>query len=214
MEAVAFYLFSALTIAMFLIVVLSKNALYAMSALAGGMIFIAGFFFLLDAEFLGVVQIIVYTGAVMALYAFGMMFFDTTRDVKEKIENKTVLYVLIGFAVVFAVIAISAPLAVHNFDAVAPMVLSEANMHIYSLNGIPEKFITGNAGNAEMVGLALFTKYLVPFELAAIMLLVAMVAGIVLVSKKMDINITLLETEALHEAEEVYDKKKEEEQKW
>jgi len=86
-ELIAFYLFSGLTIAMFLIVVLSKNALYSMSALAAGMILISGFFFLLDADFLGVVQIIVYTGAVMALYAFGMMFFDTTRDVKEKIQN-------------------------------------------------------------------------------------------------------------------------------
>lgn len=73
-EAIAFYTFSILTIVMFLIVVFSKNALYAMSALAGGMIFISGFFFMLDAEFLGVVQIIVYSGAVMAMYAFGMMF--------------------------------------------------------------------------------------------------------------------------------------------
>ena len=51
-EAVAFYLFAALTIAMFTITVMSKNALYAMSALAAGMIFISGFFFLLDADFL------------------------------------------------------------------------------------------------------------------------------------------------------------------
>jgi NADH-quinone oxidoreductase subunit J len=82
-ELIAFYLFSGLTIVMFAIVVLSKNALYSMSALAAGMILISGFFFLLDADFLGVVQIIVYTGAVMALYAFGMMFFDATQDIKE-----------------------------------------------------------------------------------------------------------------------------------
>jgi NADH-quinone oxidoreductase subunit J len=67
MEAIAFYLFSAITIGMFLIVVFSKNALYAMSALAGGMIAISGFFFLLDADFLGAVQLIDYPGAVMAL---------------------------------------------------------------------------------------------------------------------------------------------------
>ena len=58
-ETIAFYIFSALTIGMFTIVVMSKNALYAMSALAGGMIFISGFFFILGAEFLGVVQITV-----------------------------------------------------------------------------------------------------------------------------------------------------------
>ncbi len=208
MEAIAFYLFSALTIAMFSIVVLSKNALYSMSALAGGMIFIAGFFFLLNADFLGVVQIIVYTGAVMALYAFGMMFFDSTRDVKEKVEDRKVLNLLFGLTIVFTVIAIAIPFIGYNMDAVAPMIVDESNKALYSLGSIPETI--KNGGNAEIVGLALFTKYLVPFELAAIMLLVAMVAGIVLVSKRMDINITLLETEALHEAEEAYKKKIEE----
>ena len=66
-EVIAFYVFAALTIGMFSIVVMTKNALYAMSALAGGMIFVSGFFFILDAEFLGVVQITVYSGAIMAL---------------------------------------------------------------------------------------------------------------------------------------------------
>ncbi len=192
MEAIAFYLFSALTIAMFTIVVVSDNALYAMSALAGGMIFIAGFFFLLDAEFLGVVQIIVYTGAVMALYAFGMMFFDTTRAVKENVENKYVLNTLAGLATVFAVVAVTAPFAGEHvgyvLEAVAPII-----------DGV---------GNSQMVGYVLFTKYLVPFELAAIMLLVAMIAGIVLVSKTMDKNITMLEAEVQEEAEKDYKKDK------
>ncbi|NWF67033.1 MAG: NADH-quinone oxidoreductase subunit J, partial [Campylobacterales bacterium] len=48
-EVVAFYLFSALTVSMFWITVTSKNVLYSMSALAAGMIFISGFFFLLNA---------------------------------------------------------------------------------------------------------------------------------------------------------------------
>jgi NADH-quinone oxidoreductase subunit J len=93
-EIIAFYIFAALTIGMFAIVVMSRNALYSMSALAGGMIFISGFFFILDAEFLGVVQIVVYSGAIMALYAFGMMFFDTTRDVSEKMRSKKIAYTL------------------------------------------------------------------------------------------------------------------------
>ncbi|HEY9202960.1 MAG TPA: NADH-quinone oxidoreductase subunit J, partial [Sulfurimonas sp.] len=79
-EAVAFYLFAFLTISMFYIAVTTSQALYALSALAAGMIFISAFFFILGADFLGAIQIVVYSGAVMALYAFGMMFFDTTRD--------------------------------------------------------------------------------------------------------------------------------------
>ena len=83
-EAGAFYLFAFLTIAMFWITVTTKHALYALTALAAGMIFISAFFFILGADFMGVVQLIVYSGAVMALYAFGMMFYDTTRELHEK----------------------------------------------------------------------------------------------------------------------------------
>ena len=104
-EIVAFYLFSGLTLGMFLVTVLSNNALYAMSSLAGGMIFISGFFFLLDAEFLGVVQIIVYMGAVMALYEFGMMFLDSANEVHENITCKKILYTL-AFWCAFLVVAI------------------------------------------------------------------------------------------------------------
>jgi len=170
-EVIAFYTFSILTIIMFGIVVLSKNALYAMSALAGGMIFIAGFFFLLGAEFLGVVQIVVYSGAVMALYAFGMMFFDTTRDVKENIHYKKVLYTLAIIAAVLIVVIMSAPVYSVNIEALYPS----------SIEGV---------GNIQMVGLVLFTKYLIPFELAAVMLLVSMISGIVLVGKRMEMNLT------------------------
>lgn len=167
-EVIAFYVFSALTIGMFTIVVTSKNALYAMSALAGGMIFISAFFFILDAEFLGVVQITVYSGAIMALYAFGMMFFDTTRDVKEVVRSKKIAYTLSILTAVLLVIIFCAPLFSEKIVAMYPTI--------------------ENVGNVQMIGLVLFTKYLVPFELAAIMLLVAMISGIVLASKRMDEN--------------------------
>ena len=165
-EVIAFYMFSILVIGMFLIVVFSKNALYSMSALAGGMIFISGFFFLLDADFLGVVQIIVYTGAIMAVYAFGMMFFDTTRDVKENIRFKKIIYGLSILSAIFVVFILLAPVYSGKIEALFP-----------SIQGV---------GNIQMIGLILFTKYLVPFELAAIMLLAAMISGIVLVKIKME----------------------------
>ena len=87
-EFIAFYIFAISTTILFLITVMSKNVLYAMTALAAGMVMISGFFFLLGADFLGVVQLIVYVGAVMALYAFAMMFFDATKNVKEKHQHQ------------------------------------------------------------------------------------------------------------------------------
>ena len=176
-EVVAFYLFAILTIAMFLITVLTKNALYALSSLAAGMIFISAFFFLLNADFLGVVQIIVYTGAVMALYAFGMMFFDSISDIDETVANPRLAFMLSGIVAILVVLIFMAPVIGANATAFYP--------------------VHAEYGNVQDVGLVLFTKYLVPFEVAAVMLLVAMIGGIILAGKKMDVSVTQLSEKEL-----------------
>ncbi len=178
-EVVAFYLFAFLTIAMFTVTVITKNALYALSSLAAGMIFISAFFFLLGAEFLGAVQIVVYTGAVMALYAFGMMFFDSINDVKESVANPRLTFMMTGIIALLVVAIFVAPIIGANITAQYPVGMA-ANLY-----GTID-------GNAQDVGVVLFTKYLVPFEVAAVMLLVAMIGGIILAGKKMDISITQL----------------------
>ena len=177
MEAIAFYTFAILTTVMFLITVLTNHALYALSALAAGMIFISAFVFLLGADFLGAIQIIVYTGAVMALYAFGMMFFDTTRDVVESRTPPQLIFGLSGLAALMVVAIFTAPIVSSNITALYPVI--------------------EGAGNSQQVGMVLFTKYLIPFELAAVMLLVAMIAGIVLAGKKMDHSLTLMKDEEI-----------------
>ena len=169
-EIVAFYLFSALTIGLFSVTVMSKNILYAMTSLAAAMVLISGFFFLLGADFLGVVQLVVYVGAIMALYSFAMMFFDATRDIKEKNTNNALVFLLGGMSALVLVLMFSAPIYSENIAALYPM--------------------HEGVGNAQDVGMVLFTKYLIPFEVAAVMLLVAMIAGIILAGKKMDNSLT------------------------
>lgn len=176
-EAIAFYLFAALTVGMFTITVMTSQALYALTAMAAGMIFISAFFFMLGADFLGVVQIIVYTGAVMALYAFGMMFFDTTRTVIEKRDNPRVIFILGVLAATLVVFIVISPIISSNLETHYP--------------------IEATLGNSQAIGLILFTKFLVPFELAAVMLLVAMIAGIVLAGKKMYKSLTLMAEEEI-----------------
>ena len=174
-EIVAFYLFSALTIGLFLVTVMSKNILYAMTSLAAAMVLISGFFFMLGADFLGVVQLIVYVGAIMALYSFAMMFFDATRDIKEKNTNSALVFILGGMSALVLVLIFVA--------------LQQANIaHPDAITALYP--MTEGVGNAQDVGIVLFTKYLVPFEVAAVMLLVAMIAGIILAGKKMDDSLT------------------------
>lgn len=192
-EEVAFIIFSILTISMFSITVMTNNALYALSSLAAGMIFISAFFFLLNADFLGAVQIVVYTGAIMALYAFGMMFFDSLSEVKEKIKNPRLVFLLSGMVAVLVVVVLIAPVIGQNV---------EANYPVH-----PE------LGNSVDVGVVLFTKYLIAFELAAIMLLVAMIGGIVLAGKKMNESYSEMKEEDIDEKIRV-EKASQKEIKW
>ncbi|OUR70707.1 NADH:ubiquinone oxidoreductase subunit J [Arcobacter sp. 31_11_sub10_T18] len=183
-EVVAFYLFSFLTIGMFSITVMTNNALYALSSLAAGMIFISAFFFLLDADFLGVVQIVVYTGAIMALYAFGMMFFDYSKEIKEKVNNPRLAFVLTGMTALLIVVMFT-----------IPVIGESAQKGLYPIH---ESY-----GNIQDIGLVLFTKYLIPFEVAAVMLLVAMIGGIILAGKKMDVSYSEMSEEDI----EIYENK-------
>jgi len=161
----AFYFFAVLITLLFLVTIMSKNVLYAMTSLAAGMVLISGIFFILGADFLGAVQLIVYVGAVMALYSFAMMFFDVTDDIKEKVSSPALVFLLGGAIAVVLVIIFTAPIIGAGQHGLYPPI--------------------EGATNPQSIGMVLFTAYLVPFEVAAIMLLVAMIAGIVLASKEM-----------------------------
>ena len=188
-EIVAFYLFAFLTIGMFSVTVLTNNVLYALCSLASGMIFISAFFFLLNADFLGVVQIVVYTGAVMALYAFGMMFFDSIASIKEKINNPRLTFVLTGMIALLIVVMFA-----------VPMIGEHAQTGLYPIGIAADQYGT-ISGNVQDIGVVLFTKYLIPFEIAAVMLLVAMIGGIVLAGKKMDVSYSSMSEAEIEEFE-------------
>jgi len=174
-ESFAFYLFSALILVSFSFSVFCKNALNAVSALAAGMVFISAIFFLLGAEFLGVVQIIVYTGAVVVLYAFAMMFFDSSKECEPKSSKraKIIVYLLSSFVVLLLIFIFLAPVYSVKLESLNPVV--------------------GELGNIEAIGILLFSKYLIAFEMCAVMLLVAMVAGIILIHKDLNTQNTLEE---------------------
>lgn len=170
-EMAAFYFFAISSLIMFAVSVFSKNILYAMTSLAGGMIFVSGLFFILEAEFIGVVQIMVYTGAVIVLYGFSMMFFDSSKNVREKDKSEKIIYTLGIISAFLIVIIMTAPVISNNIK--------------------PEYEIVREFNNIEIIGLVIFTKYLIVFELAAVMLLVAMIGAIALIHKNMDKSATL-----------------------
>ena len=127
MISFAFYFFAVLITLLFLVTVMSKNVLYAMTSLAAGMVLISGLFFMLGADFLGAVQLIVYVGAVMALYSFAMMFLDVSRDIKEKNGSSLTVFLLGGAIAVLLVIIFSAPILGAGAQALHPAAVGATN---------------------------------------------------------------------------------------
>ncbi|EAI6907004.1 NADH-quinone oxidoreductase subunit J [Campylobacter coli] len=165
-EILAFVFFSVVVLGFFLVAVLSKTMLYSLSALAGGMVFLSGFYFLLDAEFLGVIQIIVYSGAVLGLYSFAMMFFDSSKEFKEKLRARKSFFLLV---ILSAVLLLFMLLSFKYQNIAGDLALSDPNLFDYN----------------KQLAFAIFSKYLLAFEFIAILLLIALVCAIVLTHKEL-----------------------------
>ncbi|HEG2721233.1 TPA: NADH-quinone oxidoreductase subunit J [Campylobacter coli] len=165
-EILAFTFFSVVVLGFFLVAVLSTNMLYSLSALAGGMVFLSGFYFLLDAEFLGVIQIIVYSGAVLGLYSFAMMFFDSSKEFKEKLRAKKSFFLLV---ILSAVLLLFMLLGFKHQNIASDLALSDPNLFDYN----------------KQLAFAIFSKYLLAFEFIAILLLIALICAIVLTHKEL-----------------------------
>lgn len=163
LESFVFIIFSSLTIVACLVVVTTNNILYALTALASAMIFISVFFFILGAEFLGVVQIAVYTGAVIVMYAFALMFIDASQSVKENKKGN----VFIAFCcVIFAAILTCAAASLEP-----RFVMQAENAALNDLEA---------GTNTFKVGVELFKNNFVAFEAAGVLLLVALIGGVAL----------------------------------
>lgn len=162
-EEFGFYIFSVLSIGFFIIAVVSKNSLHALSAMAAGMVFLSGLYFLLDAEFVGAIQIIVYSGSILGIYTFAVMFFDNSKQMKEKFSFAKfyLLVVAVGALCLVAVFA--------NFHQSTPL---------------GKDMIVAGISVTKQLGFVLFTKYMVAFEFVAILLLIGLVSAVVLTTKR------------------------------
>ncbi|RTJ51972.1 NADH-quinone oxidoreductase subunit J [Campylobacter jejuni] len=165
-ENLAFVFFSVVVLGFFTIAVLSKNMLYSLSALAGGMVFLSGFYFLLDAEFLGVIQIIVYSGAVLGLYSFVMMFFDASKEFKEQLKAKKSFFTLVVLSAIL-LLAMLIGFKYQNISTDLPL----NDPALFDFN--------------KQLALSIFSKYLLAFEFIAILLLIALVCAITLTHKEL-----------------------------
>ena len=157
-----FYLLAGVAILSALMMVFSKNAINSVIYLIVCFLSIAGHYILLNAQFLAVVHIIVYTGAIMVLFLFVIMLLnlDNTNQPHKKILTK--IAAVISGGLLFLVIIASLKGALN----IEP--LNQFNSHI---------------GLVKNLGKVLFNDFLFPFEASSVLFLSAMV-GAVMISKK------------------------------
>ena len=164
-----FVFFAALTLGAAGLLVLSRNAVTSAMGMILALVGIAAEFFLLDAYFLGVLQILVYAGAVMVLFLFIIMLLNT-----DKPETKYPWMKAAGGLVVFLFLSAGViALILHSgaLDKVAGPTPPE-------LSNNPAEFSTA----AKAFGRLLYTKYMLPLQMAGLLLLLALV-GVVNLSK-------------------------------
>jgi NADH-quinone oxidoreductase subunit J len=168
--AIAFYVISAFILGFAVMVITTKDTVHSVLFLVLDFLFVAALYVLLGAEFLAAIQILVYAGGIVVLYLFVVMLVNLKRppEAHSDPHRKTTL----GFGLAAAVLAELALLAVRS-----------SGMPVRPIVEMPA--VEGIAGNTQVVGWMLYTSYLIPFEIASMLLLVAMIGAIVLAKREL-----------------------------
>ncbi len=166
MESIIFWVFATFSVVAALGVVFHKSIIYSALFLIAAFLSIAGIFVLNNADFLAVAQTVVYGVGLTIVILFGIMF-TGDQFFKDGAVTKRQLaaYLLVGF-MTFAVLLPAAQFA-YNVLPTPPLL----------------KLILTQEGSTRLLGWAMFNQYALPFELASVLLLAAMV-GAILISKK------------------------------
>jgi NADH-quinone oxidoreductase subunit J len=168
LELVLFYIFAAIAVVSAILVIQQRNVVHSAAFLGATLFAVAGIFLILNAEFLAGVQVIVYVGGILVLFVFVIMLISVERAEHERQYNRQWTIALVTSAILIAQIGYGLYQGKDSFN-LPPAVIAPA---------VPAR------GNSEMVGTALYTTYLLPFEIASILLLVAIVGAVVLAKRK------------------------------
>ena len=168
LEAIVFYTLAAFVLGFAVLVIAAPNTVHSALFLIANFLCVAVVYVVLGAEFLAVIQVLVYAGGIVVLYLFVVMLVNLKNPPEAQVDRRR--RSRLGFALAGVVLAEITSILVYS--AARPMADAAA-----APAGLP-------AGNTERVGLVLYTDYLIPFEVASILLLVAMIGAIMLARKE------------------------------
>jgi NADH-quinone oxidoreductase subunit J len=169
-QAIAFYTIAAFILGFAVLVVTTKDTVHSVLFLVLDFLFVAALYVLLSAQFLAVIQILVYAGGIVVLYLFVVMLVNLKRP-PEAYRDPHRLAKL-GFALAAAVLVELGAILVSGYVKTPAAVAAAPS-------ALPV------TGNTEQVGWLLYTNYLIPFEIASMLLLVAMIGAIVLAKREL-----------------------------
>jgi len=170
-QAIAFYTIAAFILGFAIMVVSTKNTVHSVLFLVLNFLFVAALYVLLGAQFLAVIQILVYAGGIVVLYLFVVMLVNLKRPPEAHQDPHRMTR--LGFGLAAAVLLELGAIAAHGSTSAAnpPPVAAVASIPV--------------SGNTEQVGWLLYTNYLIPFEIASMLLLVAMNGAIILAKREL-----------------------------
>jgi NADH-quinone oxidoreductase subunit J len=169
MDTFLFYAFAALVLGGGVMTITRRNAVHSAISLIVALFGVAGLYLLQHAEFLFVVQIVLYVGGIMLLFLFVIMLVNLDQAAKERQFNKQWIVALVAVAAVAGEVGFF-------------LWKGAGSLHLPGMAGLPGD--TSGPGNTEMLADVLFSQYLLPFEIASILLLVAVVGSVVMAKKR------------------------------
>jgi NADH-quinone oxidoreductase subunit J len=161
MDVIAFYVVAALLVLSSLLVVFQRNVVHSAMALVAALFLLAILFLMLHAPMVGVLQILIYAGAIMVLFLFVIMFLNPATP-----EPRRGTWWVFG-SLAAVVLAVSLTAFMFGGEPLAdPLAASES------------------FGSPETLAKSLFTDFVLPFEIASVLLLVAIVGAVVLAKRE------------------------------
>jgi NADH-quinone oxidoreductase subunit J len=187
MPPLLFYLFALITLGFGFLVVTGRNPVTCALALAASFVGLAALFLSLDAYFIGVIQILVYAGAVMVLFLFIIMLLDIKTEEGKKLNLPAILSgVLLAVLLTLQIIAVvgSTELAKKSTQN-TPLALADAAGKIgrAALPTITNDLKAGELPDAKLIGFTLFDQYGFHLQVIGLLLLVGTI-GVVVLSKR------------------------------
>ncbi len=166
-ELLLFWFLAAVAVSTAVLMVLQRNPVMSALCLIGNFFSLAGLYLLLQAQFLAVLQIIVYTGAIMVLVVFVIMLLNL-GDERGLVERRTI-WTSVGAALAAGLLLELVVIIVVRGAPVLPRAMPPASASMGTVGGL---------------GAALFGKFVLPFEITSLLLLVAIVGAVILAKKR------------------------------